>query len=607
MTEPDSWEDLNDDAKDNEEVIIMQPKPPPSSFSFNPNASTFSFNPSAGSFNPSSFTNPAPTAAPVTTPQSINEPEPMAVVDKPVNVPNTPEEVMQPESNKEPQLVEDEASEMETEVVAPVSKTETDTVLEAEPEARDTAEEEIYQDMKGMSLKDKRKMEELLSEEIDMREHLNIVFIGHVDAGKSTIGGQILYLTGAVDERTIQKFEREAKDKNRESWYMAYIMDTNEEERAKGKTVECGRAHFQTEAKRYTILDAPGHKLYVPNMINGAAQADVGVLVIAARKGEFETGFEKGGQTREHAQLAKTLGVSKLVIVVNKMDDPSVLWSKERFDEVVTKLTPFLKSCGYNTKKDVTFAPVSGLYGYGIKDPVSLEMCSWYGGPSLFGILDALEPQDRNKDAPFRMPILDKHKDLGVIVMGKTEAGTVKRGDDLMLMPNRVPIKVQNVYRDDDEVPYAGPGENIRLRISGVDEENVSTGFVVCDAQNPGRGVRLFEAQLVVLDLLEHKSIFTAGYKAVMHCHTMTEEVEVTRLVSVMDPKTKKPTVNKRVTFVKSGAIIICRIAIAGTVLIEKFSDYPQLGRFTLRDEGRTIAIGKVTALPKDKDAAPSN
>ena len=149
--------------------------------------------------------------------------------------------------------------------------------------------------------------------------------------------------------------------------YMAYIMDTSEEERAKGKTVECGRAHFETEKKRYTILDAPGHKLFVPNMINGAAQADVGVLVIAARKGEFETGFEKGGQTREHAQLAKTLGVSKLVVVVNKMDDPSVNWSQERFNEVLTKLTPFLKSCGYNTKKDVTFLPVSGLHGWGIK------------------------------------------------------------------------------------------------------------------------------------------------------------------------------------------------------------------------------------------------
>jgi peptide chain release factor subunit 3 len=380
-------------------------------------------------------------------------------------------------------------------------------------------------------------------------------------------------------------------------------VDTSDEERAKGKTVECGKAHFETEKKRYTVLDAPGHKLFVPNMINGAAQADVGVLVIAARKGEFETGFEKGGQTREHAQLAKTLGVSKLVVVVNKMDDPSCNWAQERFDEVVTKLTPFLKQCGYNTKKDVTFLPVSGLHGFGIKDRVTLERCPWYGGPSLFEVLDNLEPQDRNKDAPFRMPILDKHKDMGTMIMGKTEAGTVMRGDDMMLMPNKVPIKVQAIYRDEDEVPYALPGENIRLRVSGVDEESVSTGFVVCSASQPGRSVKVFEAQVAVTELLEHKALFTAGYKAIMHCHTLTEECEVTKLIGQIDPKTKELMKGKKCTFVKAGSIVMCRIAVEQPILIEKFSDYPQLGRFTLRDEGKTIAIGKVTELPKKKVA----
>merc|ERR1739848_546198 len=198
------------------------------------------------------------------------------------------------------------------------------------------------------------------SEVEDTREHVNIIFIGHVDAGKSTIAGNVLYLSGMVDERTIQKYEREAKDKKHGSWFLAFIMDTNEEERAKGKTVEVGRAHFASEKKRYTILDAPGHKNYVPNMIGGASQADIGVLVIAARKGEFETGFERGGQTREHAQLAKTLGVNKLIVVVNKMDDPSVsleggVWSEERFDDIKSRLTPFLKQCGYNVKTHVTF------------------------------------------------------------------------------------------------------------------------------------------------------------------------------------------------------------------------------------------------------------
>ena len=368
---------------------------------------------------------------------------------------------------------------------------------------------------------------QVLAEEADQREHLNVVFIGHVDAGKSTIGGQILYLTGCVDERTIQKYEREAKEKNRESWYMAYIMDTNDEERAKGKTVEVGRAHFETDKKRYTILDAPGHKNYVPNMIGGAAQADVGVLVIAARRGEFETGFERGGQTREHAQLAKTLGIAKLIVVVNKMDDQSVQWNKERYDEVITKMSPFLKSCGYNLKRDVIWCPISGLKGTNIKDPVPKDVCDWYDGGSLFNILDGLNQLERDAKGPFRMPILDKYRDLGTNVMGKSESGTVKKGDTLLVMPNKVDVKVAGVYREADEIRSAGPGENLRLRLTGIEEEDVQQGYVVCSSSDPIVSVTEIDAQVAVLELLEHKAIFTAGYKAVFHIHTATEECEV--------------------------------------------------------------------------------
>lgn len=429
------------------------------------------------------------------------------------------------------------------------------------------------------------------------REHVNLVFIGHVDAGKSTIGGQILFLTGSVDERLIAKYEREAKEKNRDSWYMAYIMDTNEEERAKGKTVEVGRAQFETTAKRYTILDAPGHKNYVPNMIAGAAQADVGVLVISSRKGEFETGFERGGQTREHAQLAKTLGVAKLVVVVNKMDDPSVQWEQARFDEVQTKLSPFLKQCGYNVKKDVYFLPISGLHGTGMKDRVPKELAPWWDGPSLFECLDSLEPQERSPDAPFRMPLVDKYKEDGKVwVMGKTEAGIVRRGDSLMIMPNRTTVKVLGVFRDAQELAAARPGENIRLRLQGVEEEEVAAGFVVCSVTQPVPVVTQFDALLSVLELLEHKSIFTAGYTCVLHIHTATEECEVVALHHQIDPKTKEP-IKKKCLFLKSGSIALVRIQLAGTICLERFKDFPQLGRFTLRDEGRTIAIGKVERI----------
>lgn len=431
--------------------------------------------------------------------------------------------------------------------------------------------------------------------EENKKRHLNVVFIGHVDAGKSTIGGQILFLSGQVDDRTIQKYEKEAKEKSRESWYMAYIMDTNEEERAKGKTVEVGRAHFETESTRFTILDAPGHKNYVPNMISGASQADIGVLVISARKGEFETGYEKGGQTREHVQLAKTLGVSKLLVVVNKMDDPTVEWSKERYDEIESKMIPFLKTSGYNMKKDVKFLPISGLYGYNLQTRVDKSLCPWWDGACLFEALDVIEIPPRDPNGPVRMPILDKFKDMGTVVMGKIESGTISEGDSLFVMPNKAHVKVVSIYCDESKVRRAGPGENVRVKVTGIEEEDILAGFVLSSVVSPIAAVTEFDAQLQILELLDN-AIFTAGYKAVLHIHSVVEECEIVALLSQMDPKTKKP-MKKKILFVKNGAIVLCRIQVSNSICIEKFSDFPQLGRFTLRSEGRTIAVGKVTAL----------
>ncbi|CAL2262364.1 unnamed protein product [Prunus armeniaca] len=432
--------------------------------------------------------------------------------------------------------------------------------------------------------------------ELDKKRHLNVVFIGHVDAGKSTTGGQILFLSGQVDDRTIQKYEKEAKEKSRESWYMAYIMDTNEEERVKGKTVEVGRAHFETESSRFTILDAPGHKSYVPNMISGASQADVGVLVISARKGEFETGYERGGQTREHVQLAKTLGVSKLLVVVNKMDDPTVNWAKERYDEIGSKMVPFLKTSGYNVKKDVQFLPISGLVGTNIKNRVDKTVCSWWDGPCLFEALDAIEIPLRDPKGPFRMPIIDKFKDMGTVVMGKVESGSVREGDSLFVMPNKVPVKVVAIFIDEDKVKRAGPGENLRVRLSGIEEEDILSGFVLASVANPIPAVTDFFAQLQILELLDN-AILTAGYKAVLHIHSIVEECEIIELISQMDPKTKKP-MKKHIRFVKNGAVVVCKIQVNNLICVEKFSDFPQLGRFTLRTEGKTIAVGKVIDPP---------
>lgn len=433
------------------------------------------------------------------------------------------------------------------------------------------------------------------------RDHLNIVFTGHVDAGKSTLAGQILYITGGVDKRTIEKYEREAKEKNREGWYMAYIMDTNEEERLRGKTVEVGRAFFETEKKRYTILDAPGHKNYVPNMIMGACQADVAVLVISARKGEFEAGFERGGQTREHAQLAKTLGVTRLIIVINKLDDPTLClaggrWDIKRYEDIVKGLTPFLKTTGYNLKKDVIFLPLAALYGHNIKDRVPKEMCEWWDGPTLFEVLDATPAADKNPLAPLRMPIVDKWRDMGTIVMGKIEAGILQVGDIVQIMPNKMKVKVEAIWRDEKECNGVRAGENLRLRITGAEDTDISSGFVLCSIKNPVPVVSQFEAQLQILELLEHNPIFTVGYKSILHLNTVTEECEVTKLLAEIDKKTGE---QKKSRFVKSGGVCLCRITVDKSICLDLFSDLPSLGRFTLRDEGRTIAIGKVVKLPK--------
>ncbi len=436
----------------------------------------------------------------------------------------------------------------------------------------------------------------------DMREHLNVIHIGHVDSGKSTLSGSILFHTGQIDQRTIEKFEREAKQRGRESWWLAYILDTTEEERNKGITVEVGRAFFETPNKRFTILDAPGHKSFVANMIQGAAQADIAVLVISARKGEFETGFEKGGQTREHALLAKTLGVRVLIVVINKMDESTVAWSKERYDECVSKLTPFLKQSGYNSKH-VHFLPIAALSGANIKDRVGKAVCPWFEGPSLLELLDGITVGGRDPDGPLRIPVLDKYIDRGIIAMGKVESGTLREGQELLIMPQGTKAKVDKVYINDCEVSVARPGENVKIKIRGCGEDEVLRGFVLCTKDSPVVATTQFEAQLMLLEL-DHKALFTAGYSAVLHMHTAEEEVVVAKLVAELDKKTGEPKPGGPARFVKSGALCVCILKTTRSICVEKFETMQQLGRFTLRDEGRTIGIGKVLRLGIPKGAA---
>ncbi|XP_062705821.1 eukaryotic peptide chain release factor GTP-binding subunit ERF3A isoform X3 [Aedes albopictus] len=464
---------------------------------------------------------------------------------------------------------------------------EEDSILTPEDEEMELDDGEVDGDsVAKVSKKKPPKVEESKSK----KEHVNVVFIGHVDAGKSTIGGQIMSLTGMVDKRTLEKYEREAREKSRESWYLSWALDTNQEERDKGKTVEVGRAYFETEKKHFTILDAPGHKSFVPNMIGGAAQADLAVLVISARKGEFETGFDRGGQTREHAMLAKTAGVKHLVVLVNKMDDPTVNWDVERYNECKDKILPYLKKLGFNPTKDLTFMPCSGITGMGIKEQISESVCPWYRGPAFIPFIDELPSLNRKTDGPFIMPIVDKYKDMGTVLMGKVESGMAKKGINLLVMPNRTQVSVDQLWSDDEEVTAVGPGENVKIKVKGIEEEDVSPGFVLCDASNPIKTGKVFDAQVVIL---EHKSIICAGYSAVMHIHCAAEEITVKALICLVDKKTGEKS-KTRPRFVKQDQVAIMRIECSGLICLEQFKLFPQMGRFTLRDENKTIAIGKV-------------
>ena len=420
---------------------------------------------------------------------------------------------------------------------------------------------------------------------------VSIVFVGHVDSGKSTISGSLLYNLGQVDERAIDKYKREAKVKNRESWFMAYIMDTYEEEREKGKTVDIGKASFSTPHRRFTLLDAPGHAGYIPNLLLGACQADFAGLVISAKKGEFESGFDKQGSTREHTLLLKALGVNNLIVMVNKMDEESVKWSKERYDSIVKTLKPFIHSCGFDEEKNVKWIPISGLTGENLCLPLDKHKCDWYNGPDLIEIMDTIELPKRDENGPVRVSILDRYKENQVYIMGKIESGTIKYGDVYTLMPSGAKITVDWLFNSEEKgVPYALPGENIRIRCKGIDSENeVNRGNILCSNDNLCLTFNVFEAEIQLLELPDNL-IIAEGFSCMLHYHTFIEECTITPK-SEINRKTKAET---KVKFVRSQARLKAFVKTKNVLCGEKYETFNNLGRFSMRYEGSTIAIGKI-------------
>jgi peptide chain release factor subunit 3 len=298
--------------------------------------------------------------------------------------------------------------------------------------------------------------------------------------------------------------------------------------------------------------------------------------------------------------------VRVLLVIVNKMDEPTVKWSKARWEEIVGKLTPFLKTSGYNVARHVHFIPISGLSGANVKDRAPPDVCPWYSGPSLLECLDGLSVGGRDADGPLRIPVLDKYADRGLVVMGKVESGTVREGSKVLIMPQRVEATVDTLYINDAEVRSAKPGENVKLKLKGCRDEDVLRGFVLCDTERALVPIKQFEAQVMLLELEAH-SLFTAGYNAVLHVHTAQEEVIVKRLVAEVDKKTGEAKEGgPPPRFFKSGGLCVAVLETAQNICVEKFDHMQQLGRFTLRDGSRTIAIGKILRLgvPKSQGEA---
>lgn len=431
------------------------------------------------------------------------------------------------------------------------------------------------------------------------KERINIVIIGHVDAGKSTLLGHLLVRLGQIDDKLLHKYKKESHEIGKQSFLYAWVLDEQKEERERGVTVNVGVRYFETPQKHVTILDAPGHKDFVPNMITGTAQADVAFLVVDASPGQFERGFQSGGQTKEHLILAKSLGVGEVLVVVNKLD--AVDWSMQRYYEVVEGLTHFLKQIGFK-ESNVTFVPCSGLDGENLVQRSQIpQLTSWYSGPCLLECIDDFKPVKRSVDRALRMVVSDTYRSShqiggNVVVAGKLESGHVSVGDRIIIMPIKERCQVRAILRHKSPVSTAYAGDNVEIGLSGIDIQKVSTGQIVCDAEDRIRLVYRFRAQLVTFD---PEIPILRGTQCVLHLHHTDIQCTVSKLVSILDKNHEVMKKNPRMLSKNTSAIV--EINVDTPVCAEKYSDYKSFGRFMLRQGGATIAAGIITKLKKRK------
>ncbi len=422
------------------------------------------------------------------------------------------------------------------------------------------------------------------------KPHLNLVVIGHVDHGKSTLVGHLLFRLGFVDEKTIKMLEEEAKKKGKESFKYAWLLDKLKEERERGVTIDLSFVKFETKKYYFTIIDAPGHRDFVKNMITGASQADAAILVVSARKGEFEAGMSAEGQTREHLILAKTMGIDQIIVAVNKMDATEPPYSKQRYEQIVAVLKKFMKGLGYKVD-EIPFIPVSAWTGENLIER-SPNM-PWYNGPTLVEALDNyIKPPKKPVDKPLRIPIQNVYviPGVGTVPVGRVETGVLRVGDKVVFMPPGVTGEVRSIEMHHQPLQQAEPGDNIGFNVRGVSKKDVKRGDVVGHLDNPPTVADEFTARIFVI---WHPSAITVGYTPVIHAHTASIAARIVEIQAKLDPRTGQ-VVEKNPQFLKMGDAAIVKFKPIKPMVIEKYSEFPPLGRFAMRDMGKTIGIGVV-------------
>ena len=428
------------------------------------------------------------------------------------------------------------------------------------------------------------------------KPHMNLVVVGHVDNGKSTIVGHLLVDMGVIDQRTIDAFAKESEATGKgDTFKYAWVLDSIKDERERGITIDLAFQKFETNKYFYTLIDAPGHRDFIKNMITGASEADVAILVVSTKSGETEAATDPGGQAREHAFLSRTLGVGQMTVALNKMDDSN--YAEARYKEVKETVEKMLRLVGYNTTK-INFIPVSGWKGDNLVK--KSENMPWYKGPTLSEALDMFEPPEKPTGKPLRIPIQDVYTITGVgtVPVGRVETGVLRANEKVVVMPSGVTGEVKSIKTHHTQMESAEAGDNIGFNLRGVDKKSIHRGDVIGPVNNPPSVAKEFEAQIIVI---HHPTAMAPGYTPVLHAHTAQVAATLSEFIAKIDPKTGGATEDKP-KFLKTGDAAIVRIKPVRPLAIETFKEFPEIGRFALRDMGTTIAAGVVKAITEKYD-----